>query len=99
MTKLEFENLLGREVSDGDFEILEDVFNRTGMTWMTIARKYSLGGIKMFLLPLQDAYVDYINDMEELLAQAKKTLAAIKDMITAEANGMEKAWRAHENQN
>ena len=99
MNQHEFEDLLGREVSDEDFEILEDVFNRTGMTWMTIARKYSLGGIKMFLLPLQDAYVDYINDMEELLAQAKKTLAAIKDMITAEANGMEKAWRAHENQN
>lgn len=99
MNQHEFEDLLGREVSDGDFEILEDVFNRTGMSWMTIVRKYSQGGIMMFLLPLQDAYVDYINDMDELLAQAKKTLAAIKDMITAEANGMEKAWRAHENQN
>lgn len=99
MTKHEFEDLLGREVSDGDFEILEDVFNRTGMSWMTIARKYSQGGIKMFLLPLQDAYVDYINDMEELLAQAKKTLAALNDMITAEANGIRKARRTHENQN
>ena len=99
MNQHEFEDLLGREVSDGDFEILEDVFNRTGMTWMTIARKYSLGGIKMFLLPLQDAYVDYINDMEELLAQSRKTLAAIRDMITAETDGIRKAWRDHENQN
>lgn len=99
MNQLEFEDLLGREIPKEDFEILEDVFNRTGMTWMTIARKYSQGGITMFFLPLHDAYIDYINDMEELLAQAKKTLAAIKDMITAEANGMEKAWRAHENQN
>ena len=99
MNQHEFEDLLGREVPDGDFEILEDVFNRTGMTWMTIARKYSQGGIMMLLVPLQGAYIDYINDMEQLLAQAKKTLAAIKDMITAEANGMEKAWRAHENQN
>ena len=99
MNQHEFEDLLGREVSDEDFEILEDVFNRTGMSWMTIARKYSQGGITMFLLPLQDAYVDYINDMEELLAQARKTLAALNDMFTAEANGIRKAWRAHENQN
>ena len=80
MTKAEFEDLLGREVSDGDFEILEDVFNRTGMSWMTIARKYSQGGITMFVLPLRDAYIDYINDMEELLAQARKTLADLNDI-------------------
>lgn len=99
MNQLEFEDLLGREISKEDFEILEDVFNRTGMSWMTIARKYRQGGIMMLLVPLQGAYIDYINDMEQLLAQAKKTLATIKDMINAEANGMEKAWRAHENQN